>query len=548
MSGTAVPPQRLSLGRLSGRVERRLETWRKTGFARRLADRDAGLWGGGAGLTGWITLPREMAPRLAELEAFAASVRPGGLAGLERLTDIVLLGMGGSSLAAEVFARVLPASGGTRLRVVDTTHPTAVARAAEAVDPAASLFLASSKSGGTAETLALTELFWERASAVLETPGERFVAISGAGSPLARLAAERRFAACLEAPADVGGRYSALSVFGLLPSVLIGVDASRLLAGAGAMAETLAGDDGGPALALGAALGELALAGFDKLTLVTSPRLAPFCDWLEQLVAESTGKNGRGILPVVGEPPGEPAVYGADRLFAGLLLEGDDGREAEGLLDAVEGSGRPVVRVRLTDPDDLGCEMYRWQVAVAAAATILGVDPFDQPDVERAKELARQAATASDEPSVEAEVEIGAGPALDRALAEWRRSSAVGGYFGLQAFLAPAPGIDRGLRELQGALRAATGRAVTVGYGPRYLHSTGQLHKGGPDGGHFLQLLDSPPHDLGVPGRDMTFGGLCAAQARGDAQTLSQLGRRVLRVRLGVEPEGGLERLRSALD
>ncbi len=541
MTGTDVPLQELALAELSGPVERRLGSWSESGFARRLLAGDADLWGGGAALTGWLDLPATMPARLAELEAFAGRSEAEGLA------EVVLLGMGGSSLAAEVFARVLPARAGRPLRILDTTHPEAVARAAEAVDPAASLFLVSSKSGGTAETLALFELFWERAAAVLERPGARFAAITGAGSRLERIAADRRFAACFEAPPDVGGRYSALSVFGLLPAVLIGVEAEGLLAGARAMAATLADAAPAPALALGAALGEAALAGRDKLTLVTSRRLAPLCDWLEQLVAESTGKRGRGILPVVGEPRAEPSAYGPDRLFAGLLLEGDEGREAEELLAAAESAGHPVVRVRLREPADLGAEMFRWQVAVAAAGALLGVDPFDQPDVERAKELARRAAERPQSGAAAGE-EIGVeeGPALDPALARWVRAAGGGSYVGLQAFLAPAPAIDRGLRELQGEIRDATGRAVTVGYGPRYLHSTGQLHKGGPEGGAFLQLLDAPARDLEIPGQDLTFGRLCAAQARGDAEALRQRGRRVLAVRLGAEPEAGLERLRSA--
>ncbi len=546
MSGTEVPRQELALADLSDPVERRLETWRESGFGRRLRERDAALWGQGTALTGWLDLPQEMPARLGELEAFAGTFDDGG--GAPGVAEVVLLGMGGSSLAAEVFARVLPARADRRLRVVDTTHPEAVARAAEAVDPAASLFLVSSKSGGTAETLALLELFWERTAAVLERPGERFAAITGAGSRLERIAAERRFAACFEAPADVGGRYSALSVFGLLPAVLIGVGAERLLAGARAMAATLDGDAPGPALALGAALGEAALAGRDKLTLVTSERLAPFCDWLEQLVAESTGKGGRGILPVVGEPPGGPAAYGPDRLFAGLLLEGDEGRRAEELLAAAESSGHPVVRLRLREAADLGAEMFRWQVAVAAAGALLGVDPFDQPDVELAKELARSVAgRAGAAAAAGEEVGVDDGPAFEAALAEWVRSAAGGDYVVLQAFLAPSPAVDRRLRGVQGVLRDATGRAATAGYGPRYLHSTGQLHKGGPAGGAFLQLLDAPARDLEIPGQDQTFGGLCAAQARGDAEALRQRGRRVLSVRLGPDPEAGLERLRAAL-
>ncbi len=307
------------------------------------------------------------------------------------------------------------------------------------------------------------------------------------------------------------------------------------------------------ALALGAALGELALAGRDKLTFAAAPGLESFPDWIEQLVAESTGKEGKGIVPVVAEPPAAPAAYGADRVFVALAGAGDD--FARQHVERLAEAGHPAILFEIATGAELGAEMLRWEIAVAAAGAVLGINPFDQPDVQLAKDLARaaMASPAEREPAAgeaavapDSKAVSVAEPGLDRALAAWLEGAQPGGYLALHAYLAPAPAATAALRRLQGALRDATGLAATAGYGPRFLHSTGQLHKGGPAGGRFLQLVDRPRAELAVPEAGYGFGELLAAQAEGDRRALLQRGRSVLRVDLGADPLAGLEALERA--
>ncbi|HSF39288.1 MAG TPA: hypothetical protein VLT87_05795, partial [Thermoanaerobaculia bacterium] len=386
-------------------------------------------------------------------------------------------------------------------------------------------------------------------------PGRHFVAVTDPGSSLEKLARERGFRAVFSGPPDVGGRYSALTNFGLVPAALLGVDIRRLLASGRAMAEACAGSvpaAENPGLRLGAALGELALAGRDKVTFFTSPAVESFPDWIEQLVAESTGKESlkgdgshAGIVPVVGERPGPPSAYGEDRFFVALLLGDEHGGMEEKLTD-LEAAGHPVARIRLSDPYDLGREMFRWEMATAAAGAVLEVNPFDQPDVQLAKELATQAmkesaaggGTAAGN-SVRAQEPGTAGPAV----AGWLAGARPGDYLGIHAYLAPGPRTTELLRAIQNLLHEKTRLATTLGYGPRFLHSTGQLHKGGPATGRFLQLVDQPAGDLAVPEADYTFGRLIRSQADGDRRALEQRGRKVLRLDLGAESDYTLHRL-----
>jgi len=525
-------------------VDRRLEAWASEAVGARLWRRDSSLWSATPvpeleDRLGWLELPRTMLGEVAALRAFADQVRG---AGLDR---VALLGMGGSSLAPEVFQRSFGnADGFPELLVLDSTHPAAVAAAASVLDPRRTLFVVSSKSGGTLETMSLFRFFWDRCQGRTEDPGQHFVAITDPGSSLEALARERGLRQVFPGLPEVGGRYSALSLFGLLPAALIGVDLERLLASARDAMTACQQTSGNPGLELGAALGELALAGRDKLTFAVSPALAAFPDWLEQLIAESTGKDGRGIVPVVGEPLAEPERYGQDRVFFALSLPGeavDDDR-----LGRLAAAGHPLLCVTLDDPYDLGAQIFLWEVAVAAASVVLGVHPFNQPDVQLAKEMAKRAMASS---GVAASTRGPGATAADQArlLLELLGDARGGDYLAIQAFLARGPELDRALAELQGVVRDRSRLAVTVGYGPRFLHSTGQLHKGGPASVVSLQLVDSPALEVTVPETDATFNRLVAAQARGDADALRSRGRRVLQLDLGPDPLAALAALVDGL-
>ena len=552
MQESRVVGAELRLGRYESAVQARLERWQVEGFGRRLWGKDHTVWSAQpvpelTDRLGWLKLPESMRTQAEDIARFALEVRAAGF------RDAVVLGMGGSSLAPEVFARTFgSASGYPALRVLDSTHPEAVRSLAARLDPARTLFLVSSKSGTTTETLSLFRAFWQWAGEALASvseAGRRFVAVTDPGSSLENLARERGFRAVFNAPEEVGGRYSALTNFGLVPAALLGVDVRELLARARAMAEACTGPaTSNPGLVLGAALGELALAGRDKVTFLASRGIDSFPDWIEQLVAESTGKTGRGIVPVVGERPGDPGVYGRDRFFVGLSL-GED-RALETRLAALERDNHPVARFRLADPADLGREMFRWEMATAAAGAVLGVNPFDQPDVQLAKELATRAmqertsgAPAAPTDEVRASDLVALGSALER----WLAGAEAGSYLGIHAYLPAGQETTQILHDIQARLRDCTRLAATFGYGPRFLHSTGQLHKGGPGACRFLQIVDEPEHDLPVPEAGFTFGTLIRAQADGDRSALEQRGRPVLRVNLGSDVAGGLARLREAL-
>lgn len=543
--------------RLGGATERfvaRLASWEDEDFGGRLWRRDPTLWSAEpvpelTDRLGWLGLPIEMASALEGMTAL------GRRAASEGVRDAVVLGMGGSSLAPEVFAHTFrPGNGAPRLSVLDSTHPDAVRAAASRLDLARTLFVVSSKSGTTTEMLSLFRYFWARCTEALGgEAGRRFVAVTDPGTPLETLARERGFRAVFNAPSDVGGRYSALTPFGLVPAALAGADLAPLLNSARAMADACGSRVQGranPGLRLGAALGELALAGRDKVTFFTSPSLAAFPEWIEQLLAESTGKDGKGLIPVAGEPLGAPRVYGEDRFFVALLRDGDVPPELEAGLTALERDGHPMARYRIARSTDLGGEMFRWEVATAAAGAVLGVHPFDQPDVQLAKELATKAMKEAAEGKggggdaglVEAEQD----PASD--LGSWLSGIAAGDYLGIHAYLPPSAETTKALRRLQATLQTRTGLAVTLGYGPRFLHSTGQLHKGGPAKGRFVQLLDSPREDLAVPETAYTFGTLIRAQADGDAQALRQRGRKLLRLHLPADLATALARLTAAAE
>lgn len=537
------------------RIAARLRAWQESGFARRLWAKDPTLWSPTplpelGDRLGWLDLPQVMTDRIERLTGFARAVAAVGA------RHVVLLGMGGSSLAPEVFQRTF---GNTdefpALIVLDSTHPAAVAAVEAGIDLQRTMFLVSSKSGTTTETLSLFRYFWHRLAQRGGSPGARFAAITDPDTPLVDLAHERGFREVFLAPPDVGGRYSALSVFGLVPAALIGVDVRRVVARARQMADASGPQVpclDNPGLRLGAALGEWAMAGRDKVTFVVSRPLAALPSWIEQLIAESTGKDGRGIIPVVDEPAGEARDYWRDRLFVYVRLPADDAAALDAHVRALQGAGHPVERIDVPELADVGQEFFRWEVAVAAAGAVLGIHPFNQPDVQLAKDLAQRAIGqhgrgGATEAATAEETAVDRPDALTAALHAWLASVRDGDYVGVQAYLAPSEAITEALAGVRRALRDRLHVATTLGYGPRFLHSTGQLHKGGPNSGLFLQIVDEPAQDLAVPETGYTFGALIRAQALGDFQALRQRGRRVVRVHLGRDVAGGLARLAEVL-
>ena len=540
-----VPSQSLSLGPVQAAVGARLAAWQRDNVARRVWERDHTVWSPEpvpelSDRLGWLALPATMGQHLQAFTSFADEIRAEGV------RHVVLLGMGGSSLAPEVFQATFGRREGyPELLVADSTHPGAVRQIEARVDLPRTLFIVSSKSGSTTETASLMHHFWARAEALGSAP-RRFVAITDPGSSLEQLARERGFRRVFSGPPDVGGRYSALTAFGLVPAALVGVDIAAVLEHARFCAEACApGVDArhNPALVLGAALGELALAGRDKLTFLVGAPFESLPAWLEQLVAESTGKNGRGIVPVADEPRLPVARYGPDRVF--VVIGGLTAPDAA-LVQGLEAAGHPVIRIAASAATDLGQEFFRWELAVAMAGAVLGIQPFDQPDVQLAKDMARRAMQGTD-----------AGRDLPAThddparwpvvLRDWLASARPGDYLALQAFLPPAADTATRLQELRAALGRRTGLPTTLGFGPRFLHSTGQLHKGRSGIGLFLQLVDTAAPDLEVPGAGFSFGQLIAAQAAGDAMALGQRGGRVLRIALGKSGAGALEDVSEAV-
>ncbi len=536
-----------ALGDLAEAVRGRLAAWEADAFAVRLWSEDHTLWSGEdvpelGDRLGWLWLPDDRGV-LPELRELAESVRGG--------TDrVVLIGMGGSSLAPEVFASTFGnAPGYPPLTVMDSTHPGAVASLAQSLDLTRTLFVVASKSGGTIETLSLFRYFWSAVTDVSSSPGEHFVALTDPGSGLEALAQDRDFLRVFSTPPAVGGRYSALTPFGLLPAALLGMDLDRLMSSAAAMSAlcgpTVSVADN-PGLRLGAILGEASKAGRDKLTIHCSPSLVGFPAWLEQLVAESTGKQGTGIVPVASETLGDPEGYGPDRLFLFLTVASDGPEVWAGHSAALQALGHPVVSITIDDLYGLGGEIFRSELAVASAGSVLGINPFDQPDVQLAKDLARQALSVEGLDATITEVTTGSA-SLVSAVETWLGSVDPGHYVALQAFIPGSGPAAAGLNRLVSALRDRLGVAVTLGYGPRFLHSTGQLHKGGSANGNFLQVVGSPEADLPIPEADTSFGALLEGQAAGDFSALDLRERRLLRVRLVGDHEEAVADLSRTL-
>ena len=513
-------------------IQRWMEKCEKNSLVKRLWKKDPTLWTKHTAAhqeikerLGWLTIARTMKMRLAELKAFKEEVRKAGY------TQAVLLGMGGSSLAAEVMQNILGnAAGFPTLYILDSTDPGRVKDIEGRLDLAKTLFIVSSKSGGTLELVSLFNYFFERVKKInAQNPGSQFIAITDPGTSLERSAKEHAFGRIFLAPPDVGGRFSALTMFGLIPACVIGADIAVLLDRAEKMMESCAADvpyADHPALSLALGMAVLAESGRDKLTLVTPAKLESFGDWAEQLVAESTGKEGVGVLPVVREALQTPEAYGPDRFFVALLSELESQEELLAGLTALEKAGHPVLTLRLKENKDLFAEFFRWEMATAMACALMKVNAFDQPDVQEAKERAKKFLQ---------EVKNGAPLQVrqtEMTPEEFWENAEPGDYAAILAFLPDRENLRARLLKLRDVIRKNTHLAATLGFGPRYLHSTGQLHKGGANHGVFILITCPPAEDLAIPGEPYSFAQLELAQAMGDFEALESKARWLIHLRL----------------
>jgi transaldolase / glucose-6-phosphate isomerase len=517
---------------LQGPVGDRVKRAMSDSVAQRVWRRDPSLWGGPGvpeieDRLGWLTVSETMLEHASELHAFADGCRAEGF------TDAVLLGMGGSSLGPEVIRRSFgEVPDGLRLRVLDSTHPDVILGVQESIDLERTLFIVSSKSGGTIETLSHYRHF-----ASLAEPGQ-FVVVTDPGSPLERLADDNGLRRTFLNPSDIGGRYSVLSLFGLVPAALMGVGVEALLHRCQVAEQNCADYDSSESnsgLWLGTAIGEMARRGRDKLTFVVSKPIESFGLWAEQLVAESTGKGGRGILPVADEPLGEPDVYGEDRVFAYLRNADQPDERLDSAIDALARAGHPTLTLATHGPVDLGRVFFLAEFAVAVAGWVLEINPFDQPNVQEAKDNTKKVLDSGSVPVLE--------EASDEQLQALLADAKPPHYVAIMGYLPPSAELDAAVAELRSTIRATTGAAVTFGYGPRFLHSTGQLHKGGPPTSRFLQLVNDPDHDVDIPGASYSFGTLIAAQSAGDLQTLRGHGLMAERVKLEGDPAAAVRAL-----
>ena len=550
-------------------VQAALEDWRGEGKVRRLWAGDASLWTDTDEdhWLGWLTIVDEQLKAAGHLEGFAADVKRAGF------SDVLLLGMGGSSLGAEVLAHSFASRPGfPRLQIVDSTDPAQIRRIESSIDLTRTLFIVSSKSGSTLEPNIFKQYFYERASAALgdAEAAKHFVAITDPGSSVEKKACAEGFRQVFHGKPTIGGRYSVLSDFGMAPAAAIGIETPGFLERAAEMVRSCAVSTPpveNPGVILGAILGVAARHGRDKLTIITSPGIASLGAWLEQLLAESTGKLGRGIVPVDAEPVGPPAVYGADRLFAYLRLSSDPDGEQEAAVAALEAAGQPAVRITLSEAMQLGQEFFRWEMATAVAGAILGINPFDQPDVEAQKVKTRELTAAYEKSgalppetpffaadgialfadSTNAAALKSAATSLSGVLKAHLGRAGAGDYVAVLAYIDRNPADIEALQRMRRMIRDRLRTATCLGFGPRFLHSTGQVYKGGPNSGVILQITCEDEADFAVPGQAYSFGVVKAAQARGDFDVLAERGRRLLRVHLPADLDAGLRILGRAL-
>ena len=563
----------LELGALQGAVDEALRRADEDRMAARIWEKDPTIWKPNPAdqseivdRLGWLTVIEQMRESLPRLNALRDDVRSAGF------THTVLCGMGGSSLAPEVFQTSFGNSEGQpRLIVLDSTDPATILKVERSMDLTHTLFIVASKSGGTIETLSHFKYFHEKVQAAVgDEAGSHFIAITDPGTKLEQLARDLRFREIFQNPADIGGRYSALTYFGLVPAAIIGVDVARLLDRASAMQGACNGGAASgenPGVSLGVVMGVSALHGRDKVTLVVSPPVSALGYWIEQLIAESTGKEGKGILPVEGEALGAPSDYGKDRLFVYLRSDHGFDRAQDERVTRLKNASQPVVTIALADEYDLGAEFFRWEFATAVAGALLSINAFDQPNVQEAKDktndlLAEYTAKHElPEPAAVIQTErvriIAEGDeaqalhramSLQHALELFALEAGEGDYIALLAYIERAPETHDALQRLRLRLRDTRRVATTLGYGPRFQHSTGQLHKGGANTGVFLQFVGRDRQDVAIPGEPYTFGVLKQAQALGDLRALEAHGRRVIRVDLGEDIAAGLREVIQAAE
>ncbi len=575
---------------LDAALKKNLDDWRASGKVKRLWQRDASLWTNEdeTKWLGWLGITDEQLADAGKLKAFANEIKSAGF------SDILLLGMGGSSLCPEVLALTFPQTPAfPRLHILDSTDPAQIRSVEKKIDLAKTLFIVSSKSGSTLEPNIYKQYFFERVQQTVGTDkdkaGSHFIAITDPGSNMQRVAERDRFRHIFYGLPSIGGRYSALSNFGMVPAAAMGLDTGKFLQRTKEMVEACTASapvEQNPGVMLGLIVGTAAKLGRDKLTLITSPGISDLGAWLEQLIAESTGKLGKGIIPVDREELGAPDVYGNDRIFAYLRLETAPDGEQDAKVGALEKDGHPVVRIAVPDIYSLGQEFFRWEIATAVAGSILGINAFNQPDVEASKIVTKQltseyeskGALPAEKPIFEeagiklftdeknaadlvARVEAGLRPAgtgqspvttqsgrtsggtLKNYLRAHLGRLGAGDYFALLGYVEMNAEHESLLQSLRMTVRDRKRVATCLGFGPRFLHSTGQAYKGGPNSGVFLQITCDDAQDLPVPGQKYTFGVVKAAQARGDFQVLADRKRRALRVHLGSDVRAGLGKL-----
>ena len=557
---------------LAASVKTATDDWRANGKVRRLWQRDATLWTGTdeANWLGWLDITEKQLAEHENLRKVAEDAKNSGF------SDVLLLGMGGSSLCPEVLRMTYgKIAGYPELHVLDSTDPAQVKSFADKIDPAKTLFIVSSKSGSTLEPNIFRQYFFERAKQAIgaEKAGSHFIAITDPGSKMQQVAETDKFRHIFPGVPSIGGRYSALSNFGMMPAAVMGLDTRKFLERTEEMVQACASCvpvEENPGVVLGLILGSAAKAGRDKVTIITSPGIYDLGAWLEQLLAESTGKQGKGIIPVDRESIGAPEVYGNDRVFAYLRLDSAPDAQQDAQVAALEKAGHPVVRIAVGDKYDLGQEFFRWEIATAVAGSILGINAFNQPDVEASK-IATKSLTSEYEKSGSLPPEkpvlddkgvklftdeknasdLAKAAGSDKSLAGYLKAHfgriKAGDYFAVLGYIQMNEPHEKTLQTIRHTLREKKHVATCLGFGPRFLHSTGQAYKGGPNSGVFLQITCDDAKDLAVPGQKYTFGIVKAAQARGDFQVLAERGRRALRVHLGADLESGLRTLQDAV-